>query len=360
MGINFESSEPLSFEMVAQLRAAVIDVFEVHEQEFDTDQLRRRVVRLRGRFLTEASRAYDRVASRFRELGYTALFREDGGKEAILAIPGTLSQTRSGERPWLAAALFVATLISVFLVQGWEFALSLLSILLAHEMGHYLVARRFDVPVSLPYFIPMPFFALGTMGAFIRMQGPPKDRRQLLAIAAAGPLAGLVLAIPILILGLSISEVHVIPPPSPDRISFIEGNSLLYAGLKIWIFGRFLPSGGEDVFLHPVAFAGWVGLLVTALNLIPAGQLDGGHAVYALLGNRARPLYWVIILTLVGLGLRLWNGWFLWAALIFFFGQRHATPFNDITPLEGHYRTLALFVIILFILVFVPTPFRIQ
>jgi membrane-associated protease RseP (regulator of RpoE activity) len=181
---------------------------------------------------------------------------------------------------------------------------------------------------------------------------PARNRRHLLAIGAAGPLAGLVLAVPILILGLSLSKVVPLPPGNYQ----MEGNSLLYAGLKLLMFGRFLPSGGEDVWIHPVAFAGWAGLLVTALNLIPAGQLDGGHIMYALLGPRnARRVTWGVLAVLAGLSF-LWVGWVLWLALVFIFGRLQDMPLDEITELTASQKLLAAVMVAVFLLVFVPVP----
>jgi membrane-associated protease RseP (regulator of RpoE activity) len=356
---------------------AVTDVFAVYD--LTTGYKGGRAIRLRGRLLVEASEAYERVAARFKELRHTPLFRRDGESDVILAIPGMLSHPFRAQSAWLPAAMFIATLASVLfvgavmeevprrdlltlpgLLRGWPFALSLLSILAAHELGHYFTARRLGTPVSLPHFIPMPFGPLGTMGAVINMQGPPRNRRQLLAIAAAGPLAGLLLAVPVLILGLSLSEVERIPWGPV----VIEGNSLLYVLLKYLLFGRFLPSGGMDVFLHPVAFAGWAGLMITGVNLIPVGQLDGGHIIYALLGRRARWLNWVVIASLALLALVLrsqgqpWDGWFLWAALLFFFSRRTTLLLDEITHLDTPRKILALLIVILFVLTFVPIPMR--
>jgi len=353
-------------ELYLRLKAMVEDVFEVRDWAFK--QTPRPVMRFRGHLLVDSALAYEVVRKRFQALGYTALFRKEREHDVILAVAG-LSLV-SPSRDWLAYVLFVATLFSTLLagaamgepgrgfhlLSGWSFAVSLMAILLAHELGHYVVARHLGVPVSLPYFIPMPLNLMGTMGAFIRMKGPPTNRRALLAIAAAGPLAGLTLAIPILIIGLSLSEVRPIPL---EGHVFVEGNSLLYALLKILMFGRFLPSGGEDVFLHPVAFAGWAGLLVTGLNLIPAGQLDGGHVAYALLGDRADILTRLIILALILLGI-LWGGWFLWAILIYLLGRSHARLLDEITPLEKPHQALAFFLLFIFLLVFVPIPLTIR
>ncbi len=355
----------------ARLSDVVRHVFAVQDVTLGQEGDKRgRTVRLRGTLRVEPARAYESIAPRFRKLGYTAFLRREGGLDVILAVPGVI--TPSPSRVWINVVLFLATVLSTLFVgalwaveepggpfpnplAGWPFAVSLMSILLAHEMGHYLAARYYDLPSTLPYFIPMPYSLLGTFGAFISMKAPVKNRRALLAIGAAGPLAGFVLAVPILILGLSLSEVTLIPLDEPV---LMEGNSLLYAGIKILLFGRFLPSGGEDVLLHPVALAGWAGLLVTFLNLLPAGQLDGGHIIYALLGEHAKRLTWPIIIGLMGMGL-LWNGWLLWAALLFFLGRRHTMLLDDITPLDGPRRAIAILVLIIFILIFCPVPMTI-
>ncbi len=319
------------------------------------------VLELRGRFLIPAEEVYSQLSERFASLGYVLMLREDKGDQVILAIPGALP--RESGRPWVAVALFAATLLSVLwvgaeyegsasLLGGWPFAASLLGILLAHEMGHYLVARWLGVPASLPYFIPMPVSLLGTMGAVIQTRAPTRNRRELLLLGASGPLAGMVVAIPVLFLGLSTSHLGFIPQ---GLATFQEGNSLLYAAAKLLVFGRFLPSGNLDVFINSVAMAGWAGLLVTGLNLIPAGQLDGGHVAYALLGRRAKWLTWVVVVVMLGLS-PLWQGWLLWAALVLLLGRVHAVPLDDVTPLRTKDKMLAFLAIAVFVLVFIPVP----
>lgn len=327
-------------------------------------------VRIRGQLYLPPDQAYGRLQERFRSLGYTPLLRKDDNDvgEVILAIPGTLRQ--ASQRAGVAAALFALTVVSCLfvgaqmiegladinwnLLDGVPYAASLLAILGAHELGHYVIARRVGTPVSLPYFLPVPI-GFGTFGAFISMTAPPRNRRHLLAIAAAGPIAGLVLAIPLLWVGLNLS--HVTSLPTSEYM--LEGNSLLYGGLKYLAFGRVLPSATEDVFIHPVAFAGWAGLLVTGLNLIPAGQLDGGHIVYALVGERmARYVLWAVLAALAALAF-LWQGWLLWLFLIFMFGRMRAAPLDDITQLTTRQRALAVAMVIIFFLVFTPIPLRI-
>jgi membrane-associated protease RseP (regulator of RpoE activity) len=307
------------------------------------------------------------VSAQYGALGFTALFRRVGEEDVVLAIPGVIRPAAS--RTLLPILLFGATFLSVLfagsnlmpdeifahpfrLIEGWPFAVSLLGILLAHELGHYFMGRRLGMPSSLPYFIPFPISIFGTMGAVIQLKAPPPSKRHLLAVASAGPLAGLIVAIPLLFLGLHLSEVGRIPPGMPI---FQEGNSLLYAGLKFLAFGRFLPSGGQDVFLHPVALAGWAGLLVTSLNLIPVGQLDGGHVTHSLIGRHARWLPWIVIAALLGLSL-LWQGWLIWVGLVFIFGRQRAEPLDDITPLRSRERGLAILLLVVAVLIFTPIP----
>ena len=164
---------------------------------------------------------------------------------------------------------------------GLSYSVPLMLILLCHELGHYFVARAHGVPASLPYFIPLPpVLGFGTMGAVIGMRQVTADRRKLIDIGAAGPLAGLAVAVPVLIYGLSLSPVLPLHPGGMQ-----EGNSLLYGLLKLVTKGDWLPSATHDVNLHPTAFAGWAGLLVTMINLLPIGQLDGGHIATAYFGN---------------------------------------------------------------------------
>jgi membrane-associated protease RseP (regulator of RpoE activity) len=220
------------------------------------------------------------------------------------------------------------------------------------------------------------------MGAFINMRRPPKNRRALVDIGIAGPLSGLFFAIPILILGLSLSSLDVLPAQVPEGMSYqLEGNSVLYLALKYLVFGKLLPEppdynglspflywltyfftgkpvpmGGVDVMIHPVAWAGWAGILVTGLNLLPAGQLDGGHMLYVLFGkNAARRVYPIVLAGLLILGI-FWNGWWLWAVLIFFLGRTHAEPLDQITPLDKRRKILAASALVLFFLTFTPVP----
>jgi membrane-associated protease RseP (regulator of RpoE activity) len=326
-------------------------------------------IRLRGRLLMLPDAAYQIIADRMRPLGRTPILRRAEGSDdqEILALPITFGRARP--RVGLALGLFVLTVLSCLfagaqmvagattinwnLLDGLPFAASLLAILTAHEFGHYLTARRLGSPTSLPYFIPMPVGPFGTLGAFITMGTPPRNRRHLLAIGAAGPVAGLVLAVPILWLGLNLS--HVEPIPTAGGYSTL-GNSLLMIALTLLKFGRLLPAGGEDVFLHQVAFAGWAGLLVTALNLIPAGQLDGGHIMYALLGRKgARFVTWLVIAALAVLSFK-WTGWLLWLALVLIFGRQQDMPLDDLTELTAVQRAAAAAMLVVFVLVFVPVP----
>ena len=259
------------------------------------------------------------------------------------------------------------------------FTFSLLAILTAHEFGHYYAARFHKTKVTLPFFIPFPIGPFGTMGAFIRLLEPPRNKKVLLDIGLAGPLAGLVVTIPVLIIGLNLSTVNPLPAVLPINFGF-EGNSILYLVLKYLIHGEWLPQpatyqglspllywirffftgsplplGGIDVSIHPVAWAGWAGLLVTSLNLLPAGQLDGGHLIYSLYGNKPKWIRPVILIVLSVLGL-FWRGWWLWALMILVLGGRYAEPLDDITELDKGRKALARLGLVIFFLIFMPVP----
>ena len=261
---------------------------------------------------------------------------------------------------------------------GFPFAGSLVAILFTHEMGHYVLARRYGVRATLPYFIPVPFGA-GTLGAVIRMRSPIPSRRATLDIGAAGPLAGLAVAIPLLVLGLTWSEVReaavAAAAPSPLQSPFALVRALLEhepiqaaaSGVELfgdsaltWAAGRLvfgaLPPG-QDVYLHPVALAAWLGLLVTTLNLVPVGQLDGGHVLYALLGRRrARAVGRLVSAGLLAAGVFFTWSWLLWWALTrFAIGLGHPPALEE-EPLGPGRRAIAWLSLALFVLTFVPVP----
>lgn len=370
-----DESPIVPLDKVEGLRQSISDLFIVSDTTLDKPIPG--YVRFRGRFLREPAACFDDLRRRFEQFGFTPMIREEESRTALIGIPAVFHPPATR---WIVnLLLFVATVFSTLYVgafyevggssadalsqlwRGWPFSASIMLILGAHELGHYFAARYHKVGVTLPYFIPLPtqFSLIGTLGAFIRLKEPVKNKRALLDIGMAGPWAGIVFAIPILLIGLATSDVGVTTGPA-----LLEGNSILYALFKLIIFGRILPSGGEDVFLNQMAWAGWVGLLVTALNLMPVGQLDGGHVAYALFGQRAKRFFWPFILGLLLLATFTFvesgtGNWFVWMILLFFFGRVHAEPLDDVTELDGRRRWLAIATLILFVLVFVPIPFRI-
>src|SRR5215212_10177740 len=181
----------------------------------------------------------------------------------------------------LPVILFIATCYSTYSTGGFAFALALMITLLAHELGHFIQAMRYGVPASLPFFIPMPLSPIGTMGAVIMMAPGRGDRRAIFDIAVTGPLAGLIFALMFSVVGMRLSEIALVSQPTLMRL----GEPLLFKGLAYLTFGPLDPT--LDIALHPIAYAGWVGIFITALNLIPIGQLDGGHILYALLRQQA-------------------------------------------------------------------------
>ena len=249
--------------------------------------------------------------------------------------------------------LFALTICSTYLIGGFWYSLSLTSILLAHEMGHFLMSRRHGVPASLPYFLPVPFPPFGTFGAIIKMKGRMTSRKALFDIGVAGPLLGLLVSLPAIIIGLLLSEPV---PLAQTQDHFIHlGDSLLFALVEEIVLGG-LPEG-YDLCLHPVAYAGWVGLFVTALNLLPVGQLDGGHIAYALFGRKSKIVFGLTIMLWMGISVFFYVGWTLMILLVLLFGFRHPPPLDDVTPLDLRRKVLGGVVFFLFILSFTPVPF---
>ncbi len=239
------------------------------------------------------------------------------------------------------------------IVQGLPFSAALIFILLSHEMGHYIVSRIYHIDTTLPYFIPAPTF-IGTFGAFIKMRTPVHDKKVLMDIGAAGPLAGLVVTIPILMIGLGFSELKMVDPSLEGGLSL--GNSLILSFLTKLTWGD-IPENYQ-IIIHPLGFAGWIGLLVTSLNLMPIGQLDGGHIAYAILGRRMEKISRIFLVVLVGLGIWGSRMWLFWALLLFFLlGTRHPSPKDVDSPLDTKRKILGVIMLIIFILTFVPVPF---
>ena len=258
-------------------------------------------------------------------------------------VAGAVNWELYADVPWFTLDALVLGFVS--------FTVPLLLILGAHEMGHYLVAKRHSVRASLPFFIPsIPI--LGTFGAFISMRDPIPNRKALLEIGLAGPLIGFALAVPITVLGLFLGTQDV-RPPALNGGGEITMPSLLFG----WIQG-FFPATMVDPFRrHPTAFAGWVGFFVTAINLLPAGQLDGGHVARALFGENHRWLSYGAVLLLLVLGAFSYPGWFLFALIIMLLGTRHPPPLNDITKLAPSRKALGALAIAILVVTFVPTPF---
>lgn len=367
-----EDSHPptttLPLEEIEALRNEIADLFVVYDTTLD--QPEPGYVRFRGRFLVDTAVCFDDLRTRFEKHGFTPMIRQEEDRVALIALPVVFNPPAS--RGWINLLLFVLTIISTLLTgasygatdareifmiwRGWQFSLGIMIILGAHELGHYFAARYHKVSVSLPYFIPLPLLSLfGTLGAFIQLKEPVKNRRALLDVGVAGPLAGMVFALPILWYGLATSPVG--PLPSGDYT--MEGNSILYALSKIVILGRFLPADGIDVSLNQFAWAGWVGLLVTSFNLIPVGQLDGGHVAYVLFGKNAKQLFWPVVFSLVLLVIFTETlVWVVWIVLLTLVGRVYAEPLDDLTPLDRKRKFIAIFTLVLFVLVFVPIPLQ--
>ncbi|MBY0507760.1 MAG: site-2 protease family protein [Bryobacteraceae bacterium] len=329
----------------------------------------------RGNLRESAVGVYDKL-KRALPGGTVPMVQEDEELGAsILLVPKPVEQATMERpvHPWLHWLLFALTMLTttwagaahqgVNLLQepsrftlGLPYSIGLMAILGIHELGHYFTARRYGIRVTPPYFIPVPF-ALGTFGAFIQMRSPTENRRVLFDVAVAGPLAGLVVAIPALFIGLKTSTVVT---GNVDTLAQMGGtsvgSSVLFALVSKLSLGDALQYG-HVLRLSPLAFAGWLGLFVTALNLLPIGQLDGGHIAHALFGRRVGDTIGTVAMwSLLLLAIFVWPGLTLWAVIVFFLAGRTIPPLNDLTPLTPSRRWLGYAAFVLLGLILAPLP----
>ena len=283
------------------------------------------------------------------------------------------------DRKWLNALLLAATLATTTLTgachwlsfeadfqaidpqftagavaNGLWYSLTILAILGAHELGHYLACRYYGISASLPYFLPVPFPLTGTAGAFIRIRQPITSKRALFDIGIAGPLAGFAIAVPALVIGMMMSRVVALPS---DFTGVSLGEPLLFKAVSWLVWGT--PPETASINMHPMAFAAWFGLLATALNLIPIGQFDGGHIAYAALGRHAHKVTIVAVLFAVSLSVYS-SSWVVWTVLaiglLFAFGWRHPSVWDETEPLDPARLWLALLALVILVLCFTPAP----
>jgi membrane-associated protease RseP (regulator of RpoE activity) len=349
---------------------------------------------------------FDQIADAFHSYDITPILKQNGNGQTLLLMPKIAN--RKKKRPYVNVLLFFLTLLSVLFTgglysfegdltgnfnqiiwtmikSGWPFAVSMIAILGAHEFGHYFAGKKNGVDVTLPFFIPFPFSSFGTMGAFISMRSLPRNKKILFDIAITGPISGLIISIIVLIIGLNLSEIHTLPLEAENLVGLqMEGNSLLYLFLKYVSFGKLLPHltsqnrfsliinwvqyfitggpfpwGAQDVMLHPVAWAGWAGLFVTSINLLPVGQLDGGHIFQTVFGKKfAIGFCPVIIGALALLGI-FWRGWWVWVLILLFMGNRYAEPQDQITQLSLKRKMLGYLAVLIFLVTFIPVPITI-
>ena len=331
----------------------------------------------RGRLRASANEAYAKLKAAFAPRTVPLLADDDRvGGAAILLVPQPVEKETLEHRShwWVSGLLFVLTILTTTwagaahqgvdllreparFAAGLPYSLGLLAILGVHELGHYFAARHHDMRVTPPYFIPVPF-ALGTFGAFIKMKSPSENRRALFDVAVAGPLAGLAVAIPALLIGLRTSTIVIGDAAAAPVFGggTSAGSSVLFALLAKLSLGDALEFG-HVLRLSPLAFAGWLGLFITALNLLPIGQLDGGHISRALFGSRRGEIISAVAMwSLILLALFVWPGLIIWALIIFFIAGRGTPPLNDLTPVTPGRRWLGYTAFAILALILLPLP----
>jgi len=381
-----ESAETASrLEHIARLRAQLVGVLAdaetLWQRSAPSGPLARRTrarsaIAFRGHLVMDPAEGFALLRERFAELGYTPALRKEGESEIVTAIPGVFAES-TPERWWVNLILFLitigtTTLVGAIMEQGQQLAqnpmlffeqplliltgipasMAIMSILGVHELGHYVAARRHGLNSSLPYFIPIPFGLVGTLGAIIRMRTPWHNRNALFDVGAAGPLSGLAIALPLFFVGLMLSPTL---PPQPDGTPL--GTPLLLSWIEDLVYVlRDIPPD-HDIYVNSWTFAAWFGLFVSGLNLLPIGQLDGGHVAYAVLGNRMRIASTLVLVVIGILAMFFWPGWYMWIGFSFLSGWMHPPPLNAIEPLSKERRLLGIVIFCLMVLLFTPAPF---
>jgi membrane-associated protease RseP (regulator of RpoE activity) len=286
-------------------------------------------------------------------------FQDRVSRHVVLLLLTIVTTTYAGMGHYLAfqsdfGTRAIPLVISELLPRGFYYSGTILAILGCHELGHYFACRYYDVDASLPFFLPMPLPLTGTLGAFIRIREPIPSKRMLFDIGIAGPIAGFVVAVPALFLGLWLSRVGLVPT---DMDGMSLGEPLLFK-LASWLLFGTAPEG-YSVNLHPIAFAAWFGLLATSLNLFPIGQLDGGHISYAVFGRKSSYITLVMVAAAIGLTFVSYS-WVVWTVLMLVmlvtFGRHHPRTFDEQMPLDRTRMILAVVALIMFVLCFTPTP----
>jgi Zn-dependent protease len=339
----------------------------------------RALVAFRGHLTMDPGEGYRLLRQRFETLGYTPTLHREGEWEVVTAIPAVFGQSRP-RRPWINLLLFALTFftttvmgalleqsellvergLTLFLEQPWRLlsgiptALTIMGILGLHELAHYFVARKHKLDSSLPYFIPVPF-GFGTFGAIIRMRTPWENRNALFDVGAAGPIAGILVALPLFFFGLLSAEAM---PPMPEGMPL--GTPLLLRWMEDIVYlVRDIPEQYE-LYISAWAFAAWFGIVVSGFNLMPIGQLDGGHVAHALFGKYTRYLSIAVLIAVAAMAVLLWGGWFAWLAFTFLSGWLHPPPLNMLEPLSKGRVLLGIGVLILTALIFTPVPFPVR
>jgi membrane-associated protease RseP (regulator of RpoE activity) len=344
-----------------------------------TARSRGEMISFSGHLLNDTDASYIEISRRFQSHGYTPLLRREKGEDVVLAMEGLVDASKTGN-PIVNILLLAATIFTTLgagaamvgvnmgeaifsgslekiidvILAGAPFAIALLGILGVHEFGHYIAAQWHRVRTSLPYFIPLPAIGIGTLGAFITTKSPIRNRKVLLDIGLAGPYAGLALALPLILIGLLLSDAYV-PKSQPGLLTLERLGSSILIRLLIIVFTD-VPEG-YTLAVHPVFYAAWLGLFLTGINLLPVGQLDGGHAAYALLGRYSHIVAYIVFFLLIAAGMMITPAWFFLAFFIVLGGLRHQPPMNDITDVGFTRKLIGLFSIILFVLIITPPPF---